>query len=70
MKEDPVMNLEKIILSKLTDDQKKKIETAKSSEELLAIAKETGYELTSDELEAVSGGGWKVCTQFDCKVEN
>ena len=65
------MIIDEIILSKLTDEQKKKIEAAQSPEELLAIAKETGYELTPDELEAVSGGySWRVCKRYDCNVEN
>ena len=37
------MNLDANILSKLTDEQKKKVEAAKTAEELLAVAKETGY---------------------------
>ena len=76
------MNIDESILSKLTDEQKKKVEAAKTPEELLAIAKETGYELcpadrnrrrgaAPDELEAVSGGySWKVCKRYDCNVEN
>ena len=36
------MNIDKNILSKLTDEQKKKVESAKTPEELLAIAKEAG----------------------------
>ena len=54
------MNIPENILSTLTDEQKKKIEAAKTPEELLAIAKETGYELTAEQLEAVAGG--KGCT--------
>ena len=39
--------------------------------DIVAIAKETGYELPPDELEAVSGGySWKVCKRYDCNVEN
>jgi predicted ribosomally synthesized peptide with nif11-like leader len=54
------MNIDEGILSKLTDEQRKKVEAAQTPEELLAIAKETGYELTQEELEAVSGGySWK-----------
>ena len=55
------MNIDESILSKLTDEQKKKVEAAKSPEELLAIAKETGYELSQEQLDAVSGGnvGWE-----------
>jgi hypothetical protein len=37
------MNINENILSKLTDEQKKKVEAAHTPEELLAIAKESGY---------------------------
>lgn len=40
----------------LTDEQKAKIADAQSPEELLELAKEEGYELSDDELEAISGG--------------
>jgi len=61
------MNIDESILSKLTDEQKKKVEAAKSPEELLAIAKETGYELSPEQLEAISGGEIKWCSNYDCK---
>ena len=51
------MNIDESILSKLTEEQKKKVEAAQSPEELLALAKEAGYELTPEQLEAVAGGG-------------
>ena len=50
------MNIPENILSTLTDEQKKKVEAAKSTEELSALAKECGIELTIDQLEGVSGG--------------
>ena len=60
-----VMNIPENILSKLTDEQKKKVESAQTPEELLALAKETGYELSPDQLEAVAGGdGSSWCTIF------
>ena len=59
------MNIPENILSTLTDEQKNKIEAAQSPEELLAIAKETGYELSQEQLEAVSGGKDNWCS--DCK---
>ena len=50
------MNIPENILNTLTDEQKKKIEAAKSPKELSALAKECGIELTIDQLESVSGG--------------
>lgn len=50
------MNIDESIFSKLTDEQKKRVSAAKSPEELLAVAKEAGYELTKSQLDAVSGG--------------
>ena len=59
------MNIDESILSKLTDEQKKKVEAAKTPEELLAVAKESGWELSPDQLEAVAGGdGSSWCTIF------
>ena len=59
------MNIPNHILSALTDAQKKKVEAAQTPEELLAIAKEAGYELTAEQLEGVAGGGsW--CKEDTC----
>lgn len=55
------MNVDERILSKLTDEQKKMVEAARSPEELLSLAKEAGYELTQEQLDAVAGGG---CVKF------
>ena len=55
------MNIDERILSKLTDEQKKTVEAARSPEELLSLAKEAGYELTQEQLDAVAGGG---CVKF------
>ena len=60
------MNIPENILSKLSDEQKKKVEAAQTPEELLAIAKEAGYELSPDQLEAVSGGWCPDCRDFTC----
>ena len=43
------MNIPENILSTLTDEQKKKVEAAQSPEELLALAKEAGYELSQEQ---------------------
>ena len=50
------MHINENIVNKLTDEQKSKVEAARSPEELLAFAKEAGYELTLEEISKVSGG--------------
>ena len=55
-------------LEDLTPEQKEKVKTCKNADELMAIAKEMGHELTDDELEAMSGGDWDcwdVCTKYE-----
>ena len=59
------MNIPENILSTLTDEQKKKIEAAQTPEDLLTLAKETGYELSPEQLDAVAGGdGGSWCSIF------
>ena len=43
----------------LTEEQKAKAQACKTPEDVLALAKEEGYELSDEELEAVSGG-WSL----------
>ena len=50
------MNIPENILNTLTDEQKKKVEAAQAPEELLALAKEAGYELSPDQLKGIAGG--------------
>lgn len=45
----------------LTPEQRARAKQCKSAEDLLALAKEDGYELTDDELEGISGGFWDDC---------
>ena len=64
------MNIPENIFSTLTDEQKKAVEAAQTPEELLALAKKAGYELSPDQLEAVAGGlCWMYCVKEDsCKM--
>ena len=55
------MNLHESILNTLTEEQKRKVEAAKTPEELLALAKECHQELSDDQLEAVAGGSCWRC---------
>lgn len=47
---------EDLLLKGLTDEQIKKARECKNSDEILALAREEGVELTDEQLEAVSGG--------------
>ena len=49
--------MRKELLKGLSEEQIKKIEACKDSEEILNLAKAEGIELTDEQLEAVSGGG-------------
>lgn len=43
-----------------------KLKSAKTSEELVSIAREQGIELTDEQLETVSGGIEWTCQDFTC----
>ena len=45
------------LLRGLTPEQIEKVRACKNPEEILALAKEEGIELTDEQLEAISGGG-------------
>ena len=49
--------MRKELLKGLSEEQIKKVEACKDSEEILNLAKAEGMELTDEQLEAVSGGG-------------
>lgn len=57
------MNIPENILNTLTDEQKKKVAAAKNPEELLALAREYGQEMTSEQLDSIVAGFgcWGVC---------
>ena len=46
----------------LTPEQQEKARACKTPEDVLALAKEAGYELSDEELEGVSGGAWGDCS--------
>lgn len=49
--------MKKELLKGLSKEQIEKVKACKNHEELLALAKEEGIELTSEQLSAISGGG-------------
>ena len=58
----------------LTAEQKKKALACKTPEELLALAKEEGYDLSEEELTAIAGGdsGWcgPYCATNTCDEDD
>jgi predicted RNA-binding Zn-ribbon protein involved in translation (DUF1610 family) len=49
--------MKKDLLKGLSEEQIAKVKACKNHEELLALAKEEGIELTDEQLSAISGGG-------------
>ena len=50
------MDIDLKIFNILTDEQKEAVMTAQTPEELIALAKEQGYELTDEDMMAVATG--------------
>lgn len=56
----------------LTPEQQEKAKSCKSTEDLIALAKSEGIELSDEQLESISGGGkwlgkcWQYCTENNC----
>ena len=50
----------------LTPEQMEKAKQCRTPEELFALAKEEGMELTTDQLEAIAGGG---IIDWDCPLD-
>ena len=50
----------------LTPEQQERIKGCSDSDELLKLAMEEGYELSDEQMEAVTGGGWhEPCTTLE-----
>ena len=62
------MKIPENILNTLTEEQKKKVEAAKSPEELLTLAKESGQELTDEQVEGIAGGYCLNCDDYNSIV--
>ena len=56
--------MNKELLKGLSEEQIAKIKECKNNEEIFALAKQEGIELTDEQLEAVSGGN--CIMDFDC----
>lgn len=49
-------------LEKLSPEQRERARELKTMDEIIAFAEGEGFELSDEQLEAVSGGGWGVPT--------
>ena len=55
-------------LQDLTPEQKEKALACKTPDELLALAREEGYDISDEELRSIAGGsGWGKCDDRDPK---
>ncbi len=53
-------------LDELSEELRAKVKTCQTPEEMFAIAKEEGYELSDEQLNSIAGGGfWDSCSD-DC----
>ena len=53
----------------LTPEQQEKARACKTPEEILALAKDEGYELSEAELKTVAAGRWISCPIRDCPTQ-
>ena len=56
--------MKKELLKDLTPEQLERVKACKNNEEILSLAKKEGFELTEEQLEAVSGGGCFSTTPY------
>ena len=57
--------MKKELLKGLSEEQIAKVKACSNHEELLALAKEEGIELTDEQLNAISGGGCGTSTKHN-----
>lgn len=54
--------------NELAPEIKAKLQECKTADDIAALAKSEGYDLSDEELEAISGGTWgcnnRICSEF------
>ena len=63
------MNLHESILSKLPEEHREKAVSAATIDELKALAKDHGIELSEEVLRSVSGGDSPDCGGYSCRPD-
>lgn len=59
-----------MMFDEISPELREKAEACSTPEEIIELAKAEGYDLSEEELEAVSGGGWSDCDGYvrsECK---
>ena len=62
--------MKKELLKGLTDEQIAKVKVCKNSDELLALAKAEGIELTDEQLSSISGGCYNSSSVERYEIDN
>ena len=61
------MDISKMTMDDLSDETRAKLLECKTPEDILALAKAEGIELTDEDLEEISGGiDWISCKRVNC----
>ena len=53
-------------LEELSPEMRERVRACNTPEEVLALAKEGGYELSDDELDGIAGGSWCSSKEPGC----
>lgn len=63
------MDISKEVLSALDEGTKAKVAACETPEDIIALAKDSGVELSDAQLDSISGGSWSEGECYDCGFE-